>query len=134
MNIDASILRSSPALPHCQHNLSCNPRKGFGSTTLLVYSEGNDVNSWTLSIPNFVQRASRKVVKKPFELCSDKYHTASPDPEGNLVPGNTCSQRLFCDAQESGRFSNIEENSVDGSVPKAATRFLDWGFVSHDLE
>ena len=70
-------------------------------------------------LPNsdFGQRASRKLVKKSFELGSYENHSTSPDPEGNLMSGNACSQRLFCNAQESGRSSNIKENSVDRSVP-----------------
>jgi hypothetical protein len=89
--------------------------------------------SRTLPSPNFVQRASRKVVKKSFELCSDKNHSTSPNPKGHLVSGDACSQRLFCDAQESGRFSNVEKYTVDRSPSQTGVRLFDGRFAGHEI-
>jgi hypothetical protein len=70
-----------------------------------------------LSLSNLIQGTARELIKKFIKLSSDKYHSASPDPKGNLVPGNACPKRLFCNAQKCGGSSNIKKSTVDRSVP-----------------
>ena len=87
--------------------------------------------SRSFSGPDFVHAASRKLIKKPYELGSDKDDAPAPDSEGNLVASNARSQRLFCHSQECGGSSNIEKNSVDSSAPQTASRFFGGWFASH---
>ena len=74
---------------------------------------------------DFIQGTARKLIKKFIKLSSDKYHSTSPDPKGNLVPSNPCPKRLLCNTQECGGGSNIKKCTVDRALPKTGTRFLD---------
>lgn len=109
------------------------PLEGHASVGVMLPFKSFLTPSRTLSSPNFVQRASRKLVKKSLELSSDKNHSTSPNPKGHLVSGDACSQRLFCDAQESGRFSNIEKYTVDRSLSQTGLRLFDGRFAGHEI-
>ena len=73
-------------------------------------------------------------MKKLIKFSSDKHHSVSPDPKGNLVPGDARPKRLFGNAQKCGGSSNIKEGTVDRSVPETATRFLDGKVEIHDFD